>query len=153
MFKIYKIFTLALILMLVQSACSSVKTYNDLADKNLVFKTIIDDDVKVAIDIYRVDNACKLSYLGTHNIEQEITKAGLPQDTSLFLVVRFSKSSFLSSSSSSLSQEIYLFTSRAYRYQLDLSYEDAIYDVQIRSINRKTGKSKIIETVIFDACR
>lgn len=129
-----------------------MKSYKSVSPENLYLKAKTDSDVKVAVDIYKVDKACKLSYQGTVEVGNKLKKVGVPIGNYLYLVVSFSKSSYWSGQSSSMSSEALLKPEKGYRYQMDLSYEDAIYDISLKQIHPKSGQSKIIEQISIDSC-
>ncbi len=134
------------------SGCSNVKPYKSSSPENLSLKAKTDSDVKAAVDIYSVDKACKLTYQGTVDVENKLEKVGIPVNKPSYLVVSFSKSSFWSGQSSSMSQEALLTPKKGYRYQMNLSYVDHIYDIELKRIHRKSGKSRVIDTVGLGAC-
>ena len=145
---------LAIILLCVGlvTGCSNVKPYKSSSPQNLYLKAKTDSDVKAAVDIYTVDKACKLSYQGTVDVGDRLEKVGIPVNSPSYLVINFSKSSFWSGQSSNMAQETLLVAKQGYRYQLDLSYVEHIYDIQLKSIHRKTGKSRLMELEGLASC-
>ena len=145
---------LAIILMSLGLAtgCSNVKPYKSLSTDNLFLKAKTDPDVKAAVDIYGVDKTCKLTYQGTVDVDNKLKKVGIPINKPSYIVISFSKSSFWSGQSSSMSQETLLTAKKGYRYQMDLSYMDAIYDIELKRIHNKSGKSRVIEPVGLGSC-
>ena len=128
------------------TGCSNnVKPYNSTAPENLYIRAKTDSDVKAAIHIYAVDKACNLTYQGTVDVENNIKKAGIPIGKPSYLVISFSKSSFWSGQSSNMSQETLLEAKKGYRYEINLSYVDAIYDIELKRIHRKTGNFRAME--------
>ena len=134
------------------SGCSNVKPYKITSPGNLSLKAKTDSDVKAAVDIYSVDKACKLTYQGTVDVGNKFKKVGIPMNKPSYLVINFSKSSFWSGQSSNMSQEALLTAKKGYRYQIDMSYVDYIYDIQVKRIHRKSGKSRAIELAGLGAC-
>lgn len=134
------------------TGCSNVKPYESSSPENLYLKAKTDSDVKATVDIYTVDKACKLNYQGTVNIENKLEKVGIPMNKPSYLVISFSKSSFWSGQSSSMSQEALIWTKKGYRYQMDLSYVEAIYDIELKRVHHKSGKSRVMDLEGIASC-
>lgn len=115
------------------TSCSNIRPYKMSGQHNLSITSNTESSVKTAIDIYKVDNSCKLNYQGTVSIDKQNTSVSLPDGQKTYLVISFSSSSFWSSSSSSMSQETLLKPLKGNNYQLKLSYFDDIYNIELSS--------------------
>ena len=140
------------------TGCSGIKTYPNNLDKNLYITTTTESgsffsSVKAAVDIYRVKPDCSLEYQGTVKLYKTSVSVGIPPDRLSYLVFGFASSSFLASTSGSISYETLLMPRKAYHYMINASYIDDIYDVQIREIHPRKKSSRNIDTAGLSACK
>ncbi|MGD9367601.1 MAG: hypothetical protein PVH87_18015 [Desulfobacteraceae bacterium] len=138
---------LALCLILL-NACSGLHAYKNTMEKNLLVKTKTDSgsfftSVKARVDIYAVDDTCKLTYLGTINLKNKEVPIGLPNSSPTYLDFVFSSSNFLANARGSTAFDVYLTPRSGYEYLAEASYLDGIYNVVIKE--RKTGSNQTKE--------
>jgi hypothetical protein len=139
------------------TGCSGIKTYPNNLDKNLYITTTTESgsffsSVNSALDIYLVNRDCSLAYQGTIKLDKASVTVGIPTDKSSYLVFSFASSSFLANSSSSISQETLLKPRKGYRYKINVSYIDDIYNVEIRETHPRKSTSREIDTVRLNTC-
>jgi hypothetical protein len=121
------------------SGCASqLIPYKTTTPENFELSANTDSNVSAGVDIYSVNQSCELLYLGSIDVGESTRVIGISIDEPSYLVIRFSKSSFWSAHSSSMSQETFFQAEKDFRYEMNLSYVDAIYDIQLTKINLKT---------------
>lgn len=136
---------------LLLSGCSGTRLYKADLPHNLKVlpKT---ESVKAALDIFSVDRQCQASYQGTVELDNKPLELGLPADKTAYLVVSFASSSFWRSSSSHMNHDALLRTRKGYRYELNVSYIDDIYNVMLYEINAHSGKRRELEMAALNEC-
>jgi len=142
--------SLALVLLI---GCSGVKTYPNTLEKNLQIQTVTRSDsvfskVRASVDIYRVDPECQLAYEGTVDLDAPTRAVGIPATRRSYLVFTFASSTFLGGANSATSQETLLEPRPGYRYDIDVMYEDNIYNVVVRE--RYSRKNTVRELPLAD---
>ena len=135
------------------SGCSNLKIYPDKLTANFFVKTRVDSDVKARVDIYEMDKKCEGEYVGTVDLNKGNTKFGLEKARLSYLDFRFISSSFFSSSSSSSGMSTLIKPRKGYRYDISVSYEDNIYDVEIRENQKKKKKGRELNVIPLHACK
>lgn len=133
------------------ASCSNVKPYQTSANDNFFITSETDSDVTAEMDVYSVGNNCKLDYQGTLALTGEIA-SGLFVNKLIYLRIRFSTSSFWSSSSTSMSRDILLRPQPANKYNMDVSYIDNIYNVDLKATHRQSKRSRTIESLDWSIC-
>ena len=137
-----------LLCLLIITGCSGFYPYSNHLKKNLLVKTRTDSgsfftSIKARVDIYTVDDACKLTYQGSVKLKSAEIPVGLPQNRPVFLDFIFSHSGFLSSKSGSTGFDTYFKTRSGYEYIAEAHYTDGIYDVVLKE--KKIGSKKARE--------
>jgi hypothetical protein len=140
------------------TGCSGVKTYPNNLKKNLYITTTTESgsffsSVNAAYDIYRVKTACTLEYQGTVELDKPSLSVGGPPDKLSYLVFGFSSSSFLASTSGSISYETLLKPRKGYRYKINVSYIEDIYNVEIRETHPRKSTSREIDMAGLNNCK
>lgn len=131
--------------------CATTRHYKDTLPHNLKVTSKI-ESVKAALDIYSVGQQCKITYLGTVDIDQDLLEIGIATGKASYLVVSFTSSSFWSSSSGFTHYDISLLPRKAYRYLIDVSYIDNIYNVTVYEINQLSGEKREMEGKELQNC-
>ena len=146
--SIFYIFIFALVL----AACSNLKTYPNDLTKNVFVKTKIESGIKVRVDIFEVNKKCEGEYIGSVELNGSSRKIGLNSSKLHYLDFRFISSGFFTASTSSSGLSTLVKTRKGYIYDVLLSYEDSIYDVEIgeKRINRKKGNE--LEIIPLQDC-
>ena len=126
----------------VLAGCSSLKTYPDTSPKNLVVKTEASSGsmlgrTRVSVHIHEVDANCRTQYLGTVQLNEPTVEIGLPPGRLSFLEFSFYSSSFLGSSSGTISHDTLLRPRAGYTYAASARYTDGIYHVVILESGRR----------------
>jgi hypothetical protein len=140
------------------TGCSGIKTYPDHLEKNLYITTTTESgsffsSVNASVDIYQLNTDCSLDYQGTVKLDKASVSVGIPYDKHSYLVFGFASSSFLASTSGSITYETILKPRRNYRYMINVSYIDDIYNVEIRENHPSKKLSRNIDTVGLSACK
>lgn len=125
-------------LVLLLSACAGVKPFDSSLKSNVFISSKTDPGVNAVIDIYRLNKKCESSFQGRVAMDSPKKSIGLAAKQSHYLVISFTSSSFWSGQSSSMSQELWLKPSKGKTYQMNLSYIDAIYEVNLKEKSKKS---------------
>jgi hypothetical protein len=121
---------------LVASGCSGLKTYPNDAPKNVHVVTQTDRGVRAALHVHALSGECSTRYDGTLALDREKVDIGVPAGRASYLVVSFDTSSSMAGARSTSVGTV--LTPRAgYEYQLAVRYQQDIYDVAVREIDRK----------------
>jgi hypothetical protein len=121
---------LACWLALALAGCAGVKSYPDnVAAKNLSIRTA--SSARAALGVHSVDAQCRTEYLGTVALDKPLVPLGIPAERWSYLVFDFASSGFLSRQTR-ISLETLLKPRAGYRYEIDVTYRNDIYNVVIR---------------------
>jgi hypothetical protein len=148
---------LALLIILGLTACSGIKSYPDLPNKNFAVKTVDDSgssllkDVEASLDIYDVSADCATLYKGTLQLDKPVVEFGLPLKQQSYLVFVFNTSGLFSGSGSTI-RGAYLKPKTGYRYLAEVTYVEAIYNVKILEMNPAGRQSKELELKDLHEC-
>jgi len=139
------------------AACSGIKTYPDIPEKNLQVRTSTESGsvfskVRASLDISRVDPQCRTEYEGTVDLKKASVKVGIPAERWSYLVFYFASSGFLSNRSSTMAQSTLLKPRAGYRYDVEVTYRDDTYNVVIHESRTGTGGGREIALQRLDAC-
>ncbi len=137
---------------LLLTSCATVRSYSYQGIDNLVINSSTDDHIDTAIDIYDARNPCQLKYQGSIQVTPISMTTGLAVDVNHYLVINFSSSSMWTGDRNIGVQSV-LRPEQGFSYQYDLSYKDSIYNVELREINTRTGKSRIRESDVLESCQ
>jgi hypothetical protein len=140
------------------AGCSGIKTYPNSLDKNLQVRTSTDSGsifsrVRASLSISRVDAQCRTEYEGTVKLGQGAVQVGIPSERWSYLVFDFSSSGLLSSTSSTMGQATLLKPRAGYRYDVDATYHDDIYNVVIRESRAGASDGRDIAVRRLDTCQ
>lgn len=140
------------------AGCSSMKPYPNTLEKNLQIRTATTSgsffsSVRAQALIYRVDAQCQTHFEGTVDLDAPTVAVGIPIDRLSYLEFTFKSSAFLSNSSSSISQGTLLRPRPGYRYDLDVSYENNIYNVVVRENHPRTRAKREIFLASLNTCK
>ena len=143
---------LALISMvLLAGGCSSTKLYKDVLTHNLEVNSKT-DSVKATLDIYSVGEQCEYEHLGIVTLDKSSIELGIAVGKPSYQIVGFASSSFWSSSSGFISYDFTLLPRKAFRYAVDVSYMDDIYNVTVYEVSQLTGKKREMEVAELQNC-
>lgn len=135
-----------------QTACSGTRPYPTRPENNVQVSAATKGGILTSIDadldIYAVDKACQLDYLGSVELSAAASTIGLPHALPRYLKFRFYRSSLLAGSSGSISYETLFTPRKGQRYTMEASYRDRIYNVII-----KDAAGKEIEPRALKDCR
>ena len=142
---------------LLLGGCSGIKAYPNRLAKNLTVTTAADSgsafsSVKTAVDIYSVDDKCKLAYEGTVQLKKPSVNIGIPVGRRSYLDFVFATSGFLSSSTSTVTQGALLMPRKGYSYAFHATYKDNIYNVEMKEKGPKQKNGRNAELKDLSAC-
>lgn len=124
------------------AACSGLKTYPNDAPKNLHVATQTERGVRAALHVHQVKGECATRYEGTVALDRPALEVGVPAGQASYLVVSFDTSSFMAGSRST-SVGTLLTPRPGYDYELAVRYQQDIYDVALREIDRKGARREL----------
>jgi hypothetical protein len=109
--------------------------------------------VSAALHVHGVDASCRSEYQGTVQLDARSVDVGIPSGRPSLLVFTFSRSSFLTGSSSSIRYDTLLTPRAGYTYDISVSYADDLYNVAVREIGPRGSPAREIEPRGLSACR
>ncbi len=138
------------------AGCSGIKTYSNSLDKNLQVRTSTDSgsifsSVRASLSILRVGAQCRTEYEGTVDLRNGAVQVGIPVERWSYLVFDFSSSGLLSSTST-MGQATLLKPRPGYRYDVEVTYRDDIYNVMIRESHTGTSEGREVALRRLDTC-
>ena len=139
------------------ASCSGIKTYPNSLEKNLQVRTSTESgsifsSVRASLSISRVDAQCQTYYEGTVKLGKGAVEVGVPVERWSYLVFDFSSSGLLSSTSSTMGHATLLKPRPGYRYDIEVTYRDDIYNVVIRESRTGTNVGRDIALRRVDTC-
>lgn len=134
------------------AGCSNLKTYSNDLTKNIFVKAKIESSVKARIDIFDINQKCDGEYVGTVDLDENKTNFGLRKSRISYLDFRFISSGFFSSTTSSSGLSTLIKPQKGYTYDVSVSYQDNIYDVEIREKRAKSKKGKELKITPLHEC-
>ncbi len=142
----------------VLSGCSGIKTYPNDLDKNLHVRTTAESgswfsSMRTAVDIHRVRADCATEYQGTVQLNKASIDIGIPPERWSRLVFVFASSSFLANSNSSITYETLLNPRAGHEYDLQVTYQDDIYNVSIHETKPGAPTSRKINHRPLSDCQ
>lgn len=132
-------------------ACSSLIAYKNSAPVNLKIIKQTDSDIRTQIHIYDVSQNCQLDYVGTVNMNTDMTEIGVNVNKLSFVEVQFSSSSFFSGDRSTTYGSL-LTPSKNYKYELNANYIDNIYNVTFFKNKLKSNNKMEIDPMGLESC-
>ena len=138
------------------SSCSGIKPYPNQLEKNLHMRTStnsgsIFSQVRASLSILRVDAQCRTEYEGTVDLRNGAAEVGVPVDRWSYLIFDFS-SSGLFSGNSTIKQATLLKPRAGYRYDVEVSYRDEMYNIVIHEVRAGSTGDPEITLRGLDAC-
>jgi hypothetical protein len=139
------------------AACSGIKTYPNSLEKNLQVRTSTESGsifsgVRASLNISRVDAQCQTQYEGTVKLGKGTVEVGVPVERWSYLVFDFSSSGLLSSRSTTMGHATLLKPRTGYRYDIEVTYRDDIYNVVIRESRTGMSERRDIALRRLDTC-
>ena len=124
------------------AGCSGLKTYPNDAPRNLRVVTQLDRGVRTALHVHEVSGQCQTRYEGTVALDQPAVEVGVPAGRPSYVVVSFDTSSFLGGNRGT-SVGTVLTPRPGYRYELAVRYQQSMYDVALREVDRKGASREL----------
>lgn len=139
------------------AACSGLKPYPDLPEKNVQVRTSTESgsiysSVRASLSISRVDTQCRTQYEGTVALGKGAVQLGIPPERWSYLVFDFNSSGFLSNTSSTVAHATLLKPRAGHRYDVEVSYRDDIYNVLIRESRAGSGEGREVALRRLESC-
>jgi hypothetical protein len=149
---------LPLLPVLLLAACSGVKTYPDVANKNVHLRTkVVDGSVMssmhAGLNIYTVDAKCEATYVGTVELDEPAVDIGIPPGQLTYLMFVFSSKGMLGGVNSSTTYETLLRPRAGYEYRVDVRYVDDIYNVDLFETLPRSKQGHELPPRRLDSCR
>ena len=137
------------------AACSGLKTYRSVNEKNLIITTDTEarglfSGVDAALDIYRLQGDCDRHYEGTVDLSNTLVEIGVPTEEPAYLVFRFESSAFLANSHSSMGYDVTLYPLADHVYDVSVSYRDNIFNVEVQERVRGGTDGQPMDVSVID---
>lgn len=150
--------TLLVCVIALAAGCSSAVRYPDSGEKNLSIRTETSSgsafsSVQAVLGVHAVDAQCQLTYEGYVELDRPQLQVGVPAGRLSYLVFEFASSSFMGGRRGSITRETLLRPRAGASYEVKVSYQDDLYDVQIRETPSRGTRAREIELVPLSACR
>jgi hypothetical protein len=142
---------LALGLAALAAGCASGHRYAEAPEKNLVVRSEL-RDARAVLGVHAVDAKCKPAYEGYVDLDEPVTRVGIPPGRLSYLVFEFTTSSFWAGRRGSVTQETLLRPRPGAVYDVRVSYKDDLYEVSIRETPRG-GTAREVPLAGLAACR
>lgn len=133
--------TLALVLWLA-AGCSSLKPYEAAGPDNVLVNSAL-SEVRGALHVHGVEAGCRTEYFGTVHLDRPATALSLPPGRLSYLVFSFDSTSWLAGSRSTSVGRL-LEPRAGYRYDVDVTYRESIYNVTLRESAPRDGPTREI---------
>jgi hypothetical protein len=139
------------------AGCSSMKTYPNFAAKNFSINTTTNSgsffsSVNAALDIYHVNSSCQETYAGTVKLNRDMVEVGIAEEKPSYLSFRFNSSGFWSNRTSTITYETLIRPRKGYRYDVNVSYVDDIYNVDVFEKRSPGSKGKKVPVYHLKDC-
>lgn len=153
-----KFLTIIFVLLTFLSGCASTKFYSSSLTKNVSITKTTDSgsafsSINIHLDIFDVNRACEVKYLGSVDLSNKSTLVGLPVNKNSLLSFRFEGSSFLGSSNSSTSFDTLLMPRKGYQYDVYARYVNGIYNVELFEMKAMRNNKRQIDTRELHECK
>jgi len=136
--------TVAWLLLAAATGCGSTKHYADLPEKNLQVRSTL-SGARAVLGVHSLNSNCATDYEGVVSLDRATVDVGLPVGRQSLLVFEFYSSSLLTGSTST-KHEARIVPRRGYRYVARVTYKDALYDVELREIDPRSGAARELDT-------
>ncbi len=131
-----------LLLIAAVTGCSSLKTYPNTAEKNLLVKTKTSGSlfmsVEVFLHIYDLKDDCKSDYLGSIKLKNGETQIGIPAGRPAYLAFVFHTDGIVPDTTILTPQP-------GVRYIANINYADRIYNMTIHEAGPRGKEGREIE--------
>jgi hypothetical protein len=124
------------------AGCEATRYYSGPAEKNLQVTSSL-SGTRAVMGVHRLDG-CTTVYEGVVELDKPAVDVGLPTGRPTVLVFEFYSSSLLMGNTS-IKKEAMLQPRPGYRYEARVNYKDALYDVQLREIDPRSGASRELD--------
>ena len=140
-----------LVALQIGGCASNTKPYRADLPQNLEVISNI-ESVEAVLHIYSSGKQCESVYLGSVNLDRNSLQLGIDSGRPSHLVIGFSSSSFWSSSSGYIDYGVTFVPGKAYHYEIDVSYNDSIYNITVNEINRANGSKREMQDSELQNC-
>jgi len=130
--------------------CAWSRPYRSDLEENLSIRPrtesgSIFSSVRANLDVYRLDDQCRVHYEGTVDLSGPTVDIGLAVDRPSYLVFGFASSSWLSNTKGRVTCDTVLTPRAGRKYEVGVSYLDDMYRVEV--VERLAGRrgSRVVE--------
>ena len=138
------------------TSCAGIKPYPNTLSKNITIKTSSKGGflttVNIQVHIAKVSKNCQGLYIGTVKLRNPVEKVGLEADKWSYLTFNFATSTFLGGSSSSINLGTLIKPRKGHTYELDVTYFENIYNVEIFEKGPRGKKRREIDIRNLQDC-
>ncbi len=145
--KLIILMALVVVLMLA-SGCSGIRTYKNDLGKNLIVDIQTDRGVNLSLHIYSVSPECEGKYVGTVKMRGKKSEVGLPAGKISYLSFNFRRSSFFTGKSS-INYTTLIKPKKGKSYKAKAIYEDDMYNVELR----RSGSKRELPQFELEDCK
>lgn len=96
----------------------------------------------VALDVYSLNASCNTRYEGYVALDKPAVEIGLPAGKPTLLVFEFRRGQ----DAHSIKKEVQISPRAGNRYEANVAYKSAIYDIELREIDPRTGTDLELDT-------
>ena len=129
----------AILALCLLAGCSDRRPYEGTAYKNLQVRTVSTSG-SVALDVYSLDAKCSATYEGFVVLDRPVVEVGLPPARPSLLVFEFRDPNV------SNKKEVQVIPRVTYRYEVRVALKGAIYDIELREIDPRSGADRELDT-------
>ena len=133
------------------AGCASGHRYTEAPEKNFVVRAEV-REAHAVLGVHAVDSKCNLTYEGYVDLEEAVTRVGIPPGRLSYLVFEFTTSSFWAGRRGSITRETLLRPRPGAVYDVRVTYKDDLYEVAIRETPRG-GSAREVPLTGLAACR
>lgn len=154
--KNFRFLLLALPVLL--SACSGIKPYPDLPNKNVHLHTTVSDNrmltsMHADVDIYTVDAKCEATYAGSVELSKADVDIAIPVGQQSYLMFVFSSKGMLGGVQGSTSYATLLRPRAGFEYRAEVRYKDDIYNVEMFETLPRSKGGRELAPRRLESCR
>lgn len=143
-------YTFASIVLLLNGCSTSTGTYQQEGKKNLVVN--VKADSSTYLEVYELDGPCNQKMKGEVKLHNGINKLALMNNKHYYLRINFKTVSLLSGSQN-ITLGGYVTPKSNYTYLMNVSYENDMYDVEIKKRNIHNHKATNIVVKSLETCK
>jgi len=129
----------AILALCLLAGCCDKHPYEGAAYKNLQVRAVSSSG-SVALDVYSLDAKCSATYEGYVVLDRPVVEVGLPAGRPSLLVFEFHNPKVANK------KELQVAPRATYRYEIRATLKEAIYDIELREIDPRSGADRELDT-------